>query len=758
MAPFPRRAQGNRNISSGRKAALAASAVLASQGYAICVASAADETGVQIEEVMVTASRRAESVQDTALAVSSVDPQSFVAGGLTTLEDVVNYSPGVYFRGGSAPTDNGISMRGVSTFTSAPTVGVYIDDVPIGSGNSQASGASLMLDVMKAGMERVELIKGPQGTLYGSSSMGGLIRYVSGDPSTSEFSGSMSADMSTIDHGGSSQRYSGRISTPIVAERVGLSLSGYYEDVGGFIDRIPESATGAAKDVNGYENYGGMAKLTANFTDRFTGSLLALYDQTTFNGRNAVALDGPPFVPANGPYETDTADSIDDSEFSLLAATLNYSFDFATLISSTSYQERLVTSTTDLVADFGPLVQLFCACTVDNAPFTGTTSTDRFVQELRLVSSEDARAAGNIEWSIGAIYSEEKSGNGQRLAGLPTNFVLLDVDIPSILEETAFFGNLTYYFTPQLDITAGVRVADVEASVEIDDGPEILVRDTPPTVVDDTVDTYSFSLRYRPSDTLSLYARAASGYRPAAANLPLRDANGNNVAPPIIEADTLWSYEVGAKGYLADGRVSYDLAAWHLNWKNLQARIYVNGAQTGGNANSDVTAYGFEGAVNYAPIEDFTLTASVAYTNSTLDDDETSAFGAVAGENLPAIPEITWAVRANRSFALSSTTEVSIGLGLRYTDQQDTGFEGGTAADGSTITPRIYNFVVDDNLITDLNIGLKRGNFGASLYATNLFDEYGYSSGSARPAVGFIRATASVIQPRTIGAILTYDF
>ncbi len=741
-----------------RRAWVVAGVVLAAPGFGTAVASAAEAAAAPIDEVIVTASRRNETLQDTALAVATVDPQTLAVGGLTTLEDVVNYTPGVYFRGGSAPIDNGITMRGVSTFTSAPTVGVYIDDVPIGSGNGSASGAELMLDVMKAGMERIELIKGPQGTLYGASSMGGLIRYVTPDPTKAELSGSASVDMSAIDHGNSSQRYTGRVMAPIVADRFGVSLSGYYEDVGGFIDRIPESATGAAKNVNGYENYGGMAKLAGNITDRFSASLLGLHDKTTFHGRNTVALDGPPFVPANGPFDTDTAYSLDESKFSLIAGTLNYEFDFANLISSTSNQERTVTSTTDLVADFGPLVALFCGCTVDNAPFTGTTTTDRFVQEIRLVSREKPRAAGNFDWSIGAIYSKEESGNGQRLAGLPTNFVLLDVNIPSELKETAGFGNLTYYVTPQFDVTAGVRVAKVKASSAIDDGPEILVGDTPPTNVDDTVDTYSFSARYRPKDSLSFYARAASGYRPAAANLPLRDVNGNNVAPVMVESDTLWSYEAGAKGYVGDGRLTYDVAAWWLKWENLQARIYVNGAMTGGNANSDVTAYGFEGALGYATANDFKVTASLAYTHSTLDDDETSAFGARGGENLPGIPQWTWAVRGERSFTLASGTKASIGLGMRYTDSQDTGFEGGTGANGATITPLIYNFVIDSNVITDLHVALERGNFGVSFYATNLFDEYGYSSGTARPAVGFIRATASVIQPRTVGAILSYKF
>jgi len=723
------------------------------------LAQAQEAAAPQIEEIVVTASRRAETLQDTPLSVTVQAPEDFSEGGLTSLSDIINYSPGAVFSGGSAPTDNTITMRGVSQLTSSPTVGIYIDDVPIGSGNGQAAGAENMLDVMKAGMERVEIVKGPQGTSFGASSMGGIVRYISGDPSLDEFSARLSADLSTIDHGGSGQRYTGNLSAPIASGKMGVKVSGYYEDIGGFIDRIPESATGAAKDVNGYENMGGMIKLSGNFTDRFSGSLLGLYDETTFHGRNLVPLDGgPPFVLAYGPYDTDTARSDDKSDTKLGGLTLKYRFDAAELISSTSYQERIVSSTVDLVADFGPLVELFCGCTVDNAPFTGSQSTDRFVQELRLVSTGAEQAAGNIEWTAGAIYSNEESGNRQRLAGLPTNFVLLDVNIPSELEEYAAFGDLRYYITDDFDVSAGARIADVRASVAIDDGPEILIGDTPPTEINDTIDTYSFSARYRPTDSLSWYARIASGYRPAAANLPVRDEDGNNVASPIINTDTLWSYEVGAKGIAAGGQLGYDLTAWYVSWKDLQARVFVNGVMTGGNADSDVTAYGFEGALKYSPVDHFVITASTAYTDSTLDNDETSAFGAVEGEKMPGVPEWSAALRADYTVVLASSSEVSFGAGLRYVGDRNTGFQGGTGSDGSTITPLINNFVLADQTVTDLYIGFKHGRFGASVYGTNVFDEYAYSGGVARPAVGFIRATASVIQPRTIGATLTYDF
>jgi len=739
---------------------LMAGGALAACGAGLPAVSAAQDKGSaqQIEEIIVTASRRSESLQDTPLSVATFDPNELAVGGLTKLSDVLDYTPGVYFSGGSAPTHNTISMRGVSTFTSAPTVGTYIDDVPLGSSSGKADGAGLVIDAMKAGIERVEIIKGPQGTLYGASSMGGIVRYVTADPSTSDFSASISTDFSLTDHGGSNQKYTGRLSAPLVQGRIGLSLSGYYEDVGGFIDRIPQSASGAAKDVDGYENYGGLAKLGVNITDRFSGSLLAMHDKVSFNGRNIVALDGgPPFVPANGPYDTDTAYSIDTSKFDLVGATLNYEFDFANLISSTSYQEREVLSTTDLVADFGPLVALFCGCTVNNAPFTGSTTTDRFVQEVRLVSKAAEKAAGNFEWTVGGIYSKEESGNGQRLAGLPTNFLLLDVNIPSTVEETAAFANLTYFLAADFDLTIGARVADVKASVEVVDGPQILLNNVPPTTVKDTVDTYSFSARYRPTDNLSFYGRIASGYRPAAANLPLIQ-NGQNAAPAIVKSDTLWSYELGAKGYAADGLFSYDLAAWYIKWKDLQSTIYVNGAQTGGNAASNVTAYGFEGAFTWAPSDRFRMIGSLAYADSTLDSDETLSFGAVAGENMPGIPAWTYALRASRDFKFGDSVDATVNAGLRYMDDRDTGFEGGTGANGQPITPLIFNFVAEDHVVADMSLELTRGKLSGSLYATNLFDKYAYSGGSARPAAGFIRATANVIRPRTVGFTLNYKF
>jgi outer membrane receptor protein involved in Fe transport len=715
------------------------------------------EETAQDDVIVVTASRREESLQDTALSVTAINPDEMALNGLTRLREVVEFAPGVHFSGGGSPIGNTITMRGVAQTGRASTVGIYVDDVPIGSSNSFAAGPSLHFDGVQGDVERVELVRGPQGTLYGSSSMGGVVRYITRDPSTQAFEGNVQADVSTTEEGGVNQNFSGRIAIPLVEDRIGLSVAGYYEDFGGFIDRIAASPTGAAEDVDAYEREGISVRLVANPTERIRTALMFMQSGTTSTGGNVVALAGPPFTPVNGPFATDEGAAALDDDFSLYAATFSYEFDWGTLISSTSYQERSNSNAQDLVATFGTLIDLLSgnpAGTTTSAFFTGLTRTERYVQEIRLSSNGD----GPLEWTVGGIYSDEDSSNIQTLYGEPTNFLALDVDLGSELVEYAAFGNLTYYLNPDFDLTFGARLAGIESSVSLVDGPQLIVANLPETTSEDTVDTYSFTARYRPSDNLSLYGRIASGYRPQNANLPLLDAQGNNAAPAIIATDTLWSYELGAKGSSFDGNIEYDVAVWYIDWKDLQAVTFVNGATTGGNANSDVTAYGFEGSLAWRPADGVSIVGGLAYSNSTLDDDETAAFGALAGENLRLLPEWSGSIQANYDFAISPDMLGFISGAVRYVGERDTGYEGGVTGDGTVIAPLIANFTLDDYVVTNISGGISRGPVTATVYVNNVFDEYAFTGGSARPVVGFTRATANVLQPRTIGAVLSVDF
>lgn len=719
-------------------------------------AASAQEVVVEGETIVVTASRREQSLQDTPLAVTAIDPEELSRTGLNRLREVVEVSPGVHYSGGGLPNGNTITMRGVAQTGRATTVGVYVDDVPIGSSNSFAAGPSLHYDAVQGDVERIELVRGPQGTLYGSSSMGGVVRYISRDPSTSDFEGNLRADLSETEEGDTNATYSARVGIPIVSDRLGLSIAGYQEDFGGFIDRIPASPTGAAENVDAYERTGLSARLVARPTDRLDLSLMAMRGDLESTGANTVALVGPPFVQANGPFNTDEGAMQLTDEFELYAGTVSYDFGWARLLSSTSDQTRDVANASDLVATFGSLIDLLSgqpAGTTTQALFTGRTLTDRFVQEIRLESPVNEQ----FEWVVGAIYSREESSNIQSLLGQPGNFLALDVDLGSELVETAVFGQATFYLTPNFDIAVGARLAEIESSVALTDGPGLIVANLPETTDSDTVDTYSLTARFRPTDDLSLYARIASGYRPQNANLPLM-SGGVNVAPLIIATDTLWSYEAGAKGSLMGGVLRYDLAVWYNQWSDPQAVTFVNAATTGGNANSDITAYGFEGAVELTPTRGLSIIGSLSYAHSTLDSDETAAFGALEGENLAMLPEWSAALRAQYDFPITANIDGFVGGGVRYVGERDTGYDGGVGSGGVVIVPKIANFTLDEYVVANLAAGVRAGPVEARVYVNNLFDEYGYTGGTARPIVGGVRATANVLQPRTIGVGLSYAF
>lgn len=718
----------------------------------------ADEDGaLGLEEVIVTASRREESLQDTPLAVTAIVPGDLAESGLVRLREVIEYSPGVHYAGGGLPSGNTVTMRGVAQLGRISTVGIYLDEIPLGSSTSFAAGPSLQFDGVQGDIQRIETIRGPQGTLYGSSAMGGVLRYITKDPSENDFEANFSGEYMDVAHGSSSNNLTGRVGIPIVDDRLGFSVAAYREDWGGFIDRIAASPTGAATDVDAYERTGVISKLNANVTDRFSASLQFVDTHIESTGANTVAVAGPPYELVNGPYNTDEGANTLQDDFTIAGLTLKYDFDGAQLVSSTSWQDRSNTNSADLVATFGGLIDLLegnTPGTTTAAYFTGELATERFVQELRLDSTTD----GPMEWTVGAYYSTEDSGNIQTLQGGPTGFLALDVDLASGLDEVATFGNLTYFLSDQFDIGAGVRVAWIDSSVSLTDGPGLIVANLPETTSSDTVDTYSFTARYRPNDDLSLYGRIASGYRPENANLPLLDVNGNNAAPPIIETDTLWSYEVGAKGVTAGGQLGYDVAVYYIAWDDPQVVTFVNGASTGGNANSDVTAYGFEASATWVPVSGLSITPAISYTHSTLDDDETAAFGALAGEELPLLPEFTASVRATYDFTVASKYDAFVVGGLRYVGERNTGFQGGTADDGTVVTPLIVNFDLESYLVADLGIGMRFGNVTTTLFGNNLFDEYGFTGGSARPTVGGVRATANVLQPRTIGIRVAYDY
>lgn len=728
---------------------IAGKGLLALAGLALSIGAGAQDrpagTEPVLEEIVVTASRREEVLQDVAAAVVAIDPEQLAAGGIDSLTGALRYVPGVNFNNEGAPGQGSITMRGVGNMFPTASVGIYVDDVPYGSVTSFAEGANFALDAMLTDLERIEVIKGPQGTLFGASSMGGSLRYITRDPSLTDMSGNFAVDLSDTSGGGFNELYKGGIGVPIVEDRLAFSVSGFYKENEGFIDE----ETRPLEDVNDSELRGATATLLFQATDALDLKLNHVDQKFEFANANEVPFDLATGEPIYGRYvKNSPLDSPTEIDFELTSLTAEYGADWGTVTFVSSYQEFMQSAIQDLSVGLGPLVDdlLDDPVGTNSVILDHDLSTERWAHELRLTSAGNDR----YEWLAGLYYTEEESANFQGTDVSPGELDLVTQIFPSDYSELAAFGNFTWFFADDFDATLGLRLSRNETGVSFSGTGVLAGPELPHTSVEDDVATYLLNLRYRPSDDLSLYTRIANGYRPASANLSLVDPiTGEILSVPFVEADTLWSYEIGAKGSTRGGTLRYEVAAYHLKWQDLQVfRSFMN-VNVGGNADSDVTVNGLEATLEIQPMQDLTLAGSAAWTSSELDDDDPS-LGGLEGEQLPRIPEWTLSLTGNYDFRIGNNLDAFVAGGVNYKDDYKANFQG----NGTTIVPANPNVDISSYTTVDLRTGIDFGRYRVSLYATNLLDEYGYQNATTNTVQG----TATVLRPRTVGLVLAADF
>ena len=706
-----------------------------------------DESGWLLEEVVVTASRREEKLQDVGMAVTSFQPDSFTNVGLTSLNDVISYTPGVTLENTSGfPEGVGqsVSVRGISPLAAAAdaataTVGVYLDGVPLTS-NSPFGAVGNTFDGMLGDVERVEFLKGPQGTLYGSTSLGGVIRYVTRKPSLDEHKGELAVGLSNTNEGGLNKIYNGRVSVPLVEGKLGLTVAGFYEDNAGLVDRLDTAGALLKENADAYERFGVSGDLYYEASDRLDFRVRAIHQKTDLSGTSLVLLE-PGVAEAVVPFSNITGESDNALESTFFSGTLEYNFSVATLTSTSAYVESSWTRNSDS-SSLAALVDLFWIGlgTTTEWLIYQDVSSKKFTQELQLTSEGDSE----LDWIVGFYYADEETSLVNSGVANPGGFNTGIRDFPSEYKEYAAFGNLTYHFTEKLDFTVGARVSDNELTRDVS-----FSRETPlsninldfSATVADVVDTYSFTSRYRPSDELSLYARVASGYRPGSV-----DVNGFTGARSDVKSDSLWSYEIGAKGASTDGFISYDIAVYYIDWEDFQANLNLPTGTLLGNAEGGVTSKGFEGSVVVRPVEGLSLSSAVAYTDASLNQDEPLLNG-VKGQAMPTIPEWTFSTLINYDFSLSSGVGANLGAGVRYADGSSSAFTDGASG-------RLGNIPSDSYVAVDVNGGLSWDRVSLSLYVTNLLNEEAFTS----TLLSFGTSEGVSLRPRTIGARLSMDF
>jgi outer membrane receptor protein involved in Fe transport len=704
--------------------------------------SASAQTGEDTPEIVVTAQKRAERLIDVPQSVTVLSPDELAATGATQFRDYADTIPGLSFQSSGAGYTQ-ISLRGVTVGQDAgATVAIYVDDVPYGSSTSYARGGQVTLDVGLADLERIEVLRGPQGTLYGASSMGGIIKYVTRAPDLTKIGGHIHAGASVTEHGAPSYSLAGSINVPLQTDRLALRLGAFRSHDGGYVDNLTRNE----KDVNGSNVTGVRADLLFAPTERLSVRLAGFAQD--------IDRDGFPFayyqlngVPQDGSltHRRPLAEPF-KQKFRSISGTIDYDLGSASLTSITSYQETRSDFTIDLT-----LTQLGLFRAGQPTAVAGGTvdhsETKKFTQEVRLASD----SGSFLEWLVGGFLTREKSEFFQDLLikdasgqTLPNN--VFTFSTPSTYNEEAVFGNLTLNLTERLSISGGVRYAH-NSNVFQQFGTGLFGLSSAQFKSSDNVFTYLANAKYKFGENTTAYVRFATGYRPGGPNVVSVDPGTGQInGLPTFEPDTLKSYEAGIKSDLFDRRLSIEASVYHIDWDNIIVTFSQGGFGAKKNVADGAKIDGFELAATARPLQGLTLNGTLSHQNAKLRGPDTS-LRAVAGERLPSVPKYTATAGFDYQFTGASWAP-TIGATLKYVGARNASF------DASTSIPqyRLPSYTTIDARVTfPLEV------FDLSFFVRNLTDERGQlMTRFTSPRTGPI--ILSIIQPRTAGFTLSRKF
>lgn len=698
----------------------------------------------RIETVIVTAQKREERLMEVPQSVTALSTAELTRSGALQFRDYADSVPGLaYNTNGAGYTQ--VVLRGVTTgYESSAPVAIYVDEVPYGGSGVMVNTTRQALDAGLFDLDRIEVLRGPQGTLYGAGAVGGLLKYVSKRPSSDKFEGQAQIGLSSTEQGGLSHSVAGAANLPISEGKAGVRLSGFYNHDGGYIDNLSRGKD----DVNQADIYGGRADLLLTPTEQFSVRVAVFAQNISRDGESSAD-----FSFAGSPVDSDmkqrrpAAEPFDQS-FRLASVTLNYNFDWAALTSISSYQQDHTENVIDITQLYQPFTALL-GHSYSSIGSVGETKTDKFVQEVRLASAGGER----FDWIVGGFYTDENMDNHGRYvledaAGQPAPNVLNDGLTEIQFEEYAGFGTLTWHLTDKLDVSGGIRYSKVHQSFTSNFVGEIAVPSQPKTTGTTDATTYLANARYLINDQSMFYARYATGYRPGGPNnsyLDLVTLQQVPVAP--FDSDTLSSYELGFRHETADRRFSMDLAAYYIDWKDIIIRVYDagTGASYYDNA-AGMRVRGGELALTARPVSSLTLAANMAYTDAYMAEDN-SQLGAAKGERMPTVPRFSGSLTAEYDFS-DIRWQPTLGAAVRYTGDRTASFD---------LNGGFPQYDMGSYTAVDLRAGLSFAPYDVQLYVRNLLDERGQVSAYTWQGNPLVSRVA-MLQPRTIGLTVTTRF
>lgn len=712
-------------------------------------ASSGDEPGSSghVTEVLVTAQKRSERLQDVPVPVTAIKADALVGKNQVRLQDYGSKVPGLNVTTDDFGGTPSLIIRGVTTGPyQNPTVSIVVDDVPYGPSSTNVRGEQAP-DFDPSDLARVEVLRGPQGTLYGASSLGGLLKFVTVDPSTEQFSGRVQAGMSSLssaDDAGYSVR--GAVNIPI-SETFALRASAFTRQDSGYIDNVETGKN----DINESTSSGGRLLSLWRPSDDLSLKLSAMYQKSELDGSSEVHR-----LPGLGEFQQQSlvGTGFHNREGQAYSATVVAKLGKVDLTSLTGYNISQYSTSYDYTSIIGE------CCTLPTFGVTGTTllenaRTKKFTQEVRATIPLGQR----LDWLVGGFYTRENTPGFQQhiLAIDPANGAAVGTWADQLRTdkfiEYAAFTNLTIQITEEFDLQLGGRQSRIEETgSQFQVGPFNALLNLPFSFIypnadtKDTAFTYLVTPRYKFSPELMVYARLASGYRPGGSNAGTASA----AAPPNWQPDKTKNYEIGIKGSFLENKFSYDASAYYIDWQDLPL-VLIDGTTGNGyyvNASS-AKSQGIELSLESRPLTGLTVSAWVAWNDAVLTEDFPpldqggSAFG-ISGNRLPYATRISGNLSVEQSFPITSALMGFVSGSLNYIGERQGIF---TSTPDRQVFPAFAQ--------TDLNFGLEYSSWTANLYVNNVTDRRGLTAGG----LGGIRPYAfHYIQPRTAGVFVSKSF
>jgi iron complex outermembrane recepter protein len=776
---------GHCNPASHWGAQLAATVAIACADVAsgVCLADAPadgpDDAG--LAQITITAEKQRSTVQDTPISISAISGAQLVASGINSIEALAHEVPGLSMRS-AGPGQTEYEARGLaSSGGAAPTVGFYLDEVPL-SPPALAQIGKVVIDPDLYDVNRIEILRGPQGTLYGSGSMGGTVKIVTNQPKLKDFDTSAQVMASYTDGGGGNAGGSFMLNLPL-GDVLAVRVVGTDSSRSGWINRVvvspfPSDTTtrgdvlagpvqAVSHDVNDEKSYGGRASILFQPSDAFSVIASALYQRMEMGGYDE--FDSPPGPRYLAHYEAfPLAESIAD-RISIYSLVLTADLGFMELTSATGYWDRFETQTQDAsesvyFANAGAVPFL-------PVPYQEIDPSHQLSQEIRLSSHED----GALRWVAGAFYSDlhstwiEQSHNTEQL--LVPGGVYFDSINPYHMRQEALFADGSYKITPTVKLSAGLRWYRYSSQQDENewgyDGPNVSEPTSPLiTKASDKGFNPRVNLSYSPNQDLTTYLSASKGFRPGGANQvlpPPTEPPYCTRAPLTFAADSVWDYELGGKARLLDHWLTINGDFYYIKWSNIQqAPLLACGYQYDTNA-GDGRSFGPELEVNARLSRDWSLAASGSYTNARITHPNAvysdfllnispggSRFcsgGGLCQAPILNVPQES----ASLSLIYSARLSRDYQLGARVSDT----FVGSSFDEAYYFGIRLPSY----NLVK-ARLSLTHNNWSADLFVDNLTNKVAELTANNTSFQFNIPALVrySTNQPRTVGTQIEYHF